>query len=142
MEEDQSSFILEFSRHYCVLCLSSIWERALLFSLSLSLPRWSNPGARAQRTTTPGVPQGRDGPWAGPSATTAGGRYRVESARPSSRMWSRWGGGVGGRWTRWRRGPPRRCPPRADGRPGAGPRSCSAAGARGAAWRSRRIWQR
>lgn len=65
MEEDQSSFILEFSRHYCALCLSSIWERALLFSLSLSLPRWSNPGARAQRTTTPGVPQGRAGPGRG-----------------------------------------------------------------------------
>lgn len=60
MEEDQSSFILEFSKHYCALHLG---EGSASLSLSLSLPRRSNPGARAQRSglQLPACPRGGAG---------------------------------------------------------------------------------
>lgn len=107
--------------------------------------------ARQPRTTIPGVPRegaGRGG--AGPGTAT---RASVEAGRSggaelrwrkrSSRMWRSWGEGVGGRWIRWRRGPPPPSPTPGGGRHEADHRSCSAtpAVARVEVWRSPRTWR-
>lgn len=92
----------------------------------------------------------RDRRWAGPGTATPVGSRAGRSGGAelrwrdkSSRMWRSWGEGVGGRWTRWRRGPPPPSPTRGGDPRGAGRRSYSAtpAAARAEGWRSPRTWR-
>lgn len=141
-------------------------EAALLSSYIWTLTAWRGFGVALPEPTRPTGPrrdgrglqfpaclaEGRTAAGAGPgpgTATPASGRAgrsggaELRWREKSSRMWRSWGEGVGGRWTRWRRGPPPPSPTRGGGPPGAGRRSCSAtpAEARAEVWRSRRTWR-